>query len=184
MNPAARIVLAIVLGAAACSEAREASPVERPRATASPQRERFVPFGRAVARLAPHIDVPVVLPRPGDYGGWVADLRYVDWRRYRGRRVGTLVVRKDDEILWIHYGHATPDGCGGRATAVETDVSGQPGLVWTTRGREWSQIVWPVRPRGHTGRYGLAGTFTPGEIVRLAESMDVPDGRALPDEGC
>lgn len=189
-------MLVAVLAASCSSPATRGldarAPTPRPERSEGWRKDRYVPVRRAVARLERHVDVPVVLPRDRlagvrDLDRWVADRRYLDWRRYHGRRVGTLVVRRGDEILWIHYGHAVSDGCGGRETAVETYVLGEPALVWTVRGARpepWSEIVWPVRPRGRTGAYGLSGTFESWEIVRLAESMEARRREALRDRSC
>ncbi|MBW3595592.1 MAG: hypothetical protein KY391_08445, partial [Actinobacteria bacterium] len=91
-------------------------------------------MAEAVARLQPRIDVPIVLPRDRFAGlpnlkGWMVDPKYLDVNRVGGIRVGTLVLRKKDQILHIHYGYSTFDGCGGPDTAIETNVAGQPALL-------------------------------------------------------
>ncbi|MGI8775158.1 MAG: hypothetical protein ACR2KQ_09155 [Actinomycetota bacterium] len=71
------------------------------------------------------------------------------------------------------HGAADLDGCGGRDHAIETNVLGQPALVSRARESMWSHIIWPVPPRGSTGRYGLVGTFEAWQLVRLTESMEL-----------
>jgi hypothetical protein len=191
---------------AACSagetepRAAEPSPVEVAPATPrrSPEREpkgwrrtRYIPVREAVQRLRRHVDVPVVLPRDRiaglpSYRGWSADPKYLEWTR-RGRvTVGTLKLVSRRDYLWIEYGFAIPDGCGGRDTAIPTDVRGEPALLWPGDGH--SAVIWPVRPHGRSGRFGLVGSFAGYGILRLAESMEArlreaPAARAT-DPGC
>ena len=69
-----------------------------------------------------------------------------------------------------------PDGCGGREHVIPTDVLGDPALVWGGSGH--SSIIWPVRPHGRVGTFGLSGSFEGYEILRLAESMETQLRRA------
>ncbi|HEX2295735.1 MAG TPA: hypothetical protein VHN37_10545 [Actinomycetota bacterium] len=169
-----------------------AAPEETPAPTPEPRRgwrePHYVPVRVAVERLARRIDFPVVLPRDRlagirSYRGWLADPRHLDWRRRGGRMVGSLrlVSRRND--LWIYYGYASPDGCGGRDTAVPTKVLGEPALLWTYD--RSSLLVWPVRPHGHTGTYGLSGSFEGFKLLRLARAMELALREAPPrDSGC
>lgn len=190
--PALAVAL-LLTGCSSGGEAFRAAPrrtaaTPDPQAEPGPSKDRFVPVREAVERLARHVDVPVVLPRdpaggiPG-YRGWRADTRYLQWRRRGGLTVGTLKLTSRHDYLWIDYGYAIPDGCGGRDTAVETDVLGDPALLWTGRG--YGAIVWPVRRRGRIGRFGLNGSFGGRELLRLAESMETRLREApARDPGC
>ena len=154
------------------------------------RKDRYIAVHAAADRLRRHVDAPFTLPRDSlggirGYKGWLADPRYLDWARRSGERVGTLVLRKKKDILWVHVGYASPDGCGGRDTAIRTDVRGAPALVWLSPGHVWSRVVWPVTPRAHTGTYGLSGTFEGWQLIRLAESMDTgAGGPGHRDAGC
>ena len=191
--------IAVVVAAALLTGCSTGEPSARPRtsppATRAPEPEqvgwrkpRFVPVREAVNRLARHVDVPVVLPTDRlaglrGYRGWLADPRYLDWGRRGPHTVGTLFLVSHDEQLRISYGYAIPDGCGGRDTAIPTDVLGEPALLWTYPGQ--SSIIWPVKPHGRIGRFGLDGTFDGYQILRLAESMETKLRRApAHDPGC
>jgi hypothetical protein len=191
---AVSLALAAVLTTACSAEGarprEQAVPTAEPAQSPAPRKQRAIPVHVALARLRRHVDVPVVLPRDRlaglrNYRGWVADRKYLEWERRGGRTVGTLVLRRDHRVLWIRYGYAEPDGCGGRDTAVPTEVLGEPALLWVVRGGVWSEIVWPVRPRGHVGSYGLAGSFDAPDMLRLAESMETALRKApARDDGC
>ncbi|MDQ4025409.1 MAG: hypothetical protein M3217_07955 [Actinomycetota bacterium] len=136
-----------------------------------PWKERSIPVAEAVERLQRHVDVPVVLPRLAGVRNpreWRADPKYLDW----GAGAGGMTIRRGRQILILSYGRAGFDGCGDRTHAVETNVLGRPALVTQSPEHVWSHVLWPVTARGSTGRYGLAGTFTAWQIVRLAESME------------
>lgn len=154
------------------------------------RKPRYISVAAAVDRLRPRIEVPIVLPRDRLAGlpnlkGWMVDPKYLDVRRVGGLRVGTLVLRKKDQILHINYGYSTFDGCGGADTAIETNVAGQPALLSTSTQDIWSHLMWPVSPGGSTGRYGLIGTFEGWELIRLAESMEAArGGDPAADTGC
>jgi len=50
-----------------------------------------------------------------------------------------------------------------------------------------ADLIWPVTPNKPKGRYGLSGTFSAAELVRLAESMEPvrPARQATPHRaGC
>lgn len=152
------------------------------------RKERYIPVRKAVALLARHVDVPVVLPRDRlagirSYRRWLADPKYLDWERRGGETVGTLHLTSRRDYLLISYGYAIPDGCGGRETAIPTKVLGEPALLRTSSGH--SSIIWPVRHRGRIGRFGLNGSFEAFQILRLARSMETAI-RAAPrhDPGC
>ncbi len=151
---------------------------------------RYISIQEAVERLEPHVDVPVVLPRSAAAGlpnlkGWVADPKYLDWNEIDGVRAGGMTIRKDREILILSYGLASFDGCGDRSTSKETFVLGQPALISDSRGHVWSHVLWPVTPKGSTGRYGIAGTFDADDMILLAESMERRRLEALDHErGC
>jgi len=92
---------------------------------------------------------------------------------------------RNKQILILDYGYSSFDGCGGRDTAVETNVAGQPALLSTMARDEWSTLIWPVTTTGNTGTYGLHGTFEDWEMIRLAESMDAARaGGPAEDQGC
>lgn len=151
------------------------SPEEEP----GPWRKaRFISVDEAVRRLQAHVDVPVILPRNKLAGlpnlkGWLADPKYLDWRRVDGLRIGGMTLRKGRQILLLSYGLAGFDGCGDRSHAVETNVLGQPALLSQSPNLVWSQVMWPVTDTGSTGRYGIAGTFEGWQMVRFAESMEL-----------
>lgn len=141
------------------------------------KKPRFISVTTAVKRLEPHVDVPVVLPRDRMAGlpnlkGWLADPKYLDWNEVDGVRAGGMTIRKGREILILSYGLAGFDGCGDRTMAIETNVVGQPALV-NPSGDRWSTVIWPVTPKGSTGRYGISGTFEAVAMLRLAESMEL-----------
>lgn len=141
----------------------------------------------AVERLARHVDVPVVLPRHRhflrSYRRWLADPMHSSWERRGDETVGTLHLTSRRDHLWISYGYAIPDGCGGRDTAIPTDVLGDPALLWTSGGQ--SSVIWPVRPHGRIGRFELSGSFEGYEIHQLAESMETQLREAPQhDPGC
>ena len=128
--------------------------------------------------LQAHVDVPVVLPRDKFAGlpnlkGWLADPKYLDWRRVDGLRIGGLTLRKGRKILLLAYGMAGFDGCGDRDHAVETNVLGEPALLSQSPKHLWSQIMWPVTETGSTGRYGITGTFEGWQMIKFAESMEL-----------
>lgn len=187
------LALAAVLGAGCAADVarprEQAAPTPEPSRAPTAAKNRYIPVHVAVARLARHVDVPVVLPRDRlagirNYRGWVADPKYLEWERRGERTVGTLVLRRNDRVLWIDYGYSLPDGCGGRDTAIPTEVLGEPALLWIARGGAWSEVVWPVRPRGRVGSYGLAGSFDGSQILRLAESMQAKLSAPAHDPGC
>ncbi len=138
---------------------------------------RYISVREAVKRLEPHVDVPVVLPRSAAAGlpnldGWLADPKYLEWNEVEGVKAAGVTIRKGRKILLLSYGLASFDGCGDRSTSEETSVLGQPALIGDSRSHVWSHILWPVTPRGSTGRYGIAGTFEPEDMILLAESME------------
>ena len=141
----------------------------------------------AVARLQAHIDVPVLLPRGTvalrNYQGWLADPKYINWWRHEGEVVGSLELRKNNQILNFNFGYAGFDGCGGD-TAIETNVNGQRALIQISARYEWSQLVWPVTENGSSGRYGVSGTFEGWELVDIAEKMDAELAALDEDVGC
>lgn len=141
------------------------------------RKPRFISVAEAVKRLQPHVDVPVVLPRDRRAGlpnlkGWMADPKYLDWNEVDGVRAGGMKIRKGKEMLILSYGLAGFDGCGDRSMAIETKVVDQPALVISSS-RRWSTVIWPVTPKGSTGRYGISGTFDAVAMLRLAESMEL-----------
>jgi hypothetical protein len=152
--------------------------------------KRSITVEEAVARLEPHVDVPIVLPHDRVAGlwhldGWLADPKYLEWGSLRGVRGGTIKLQKEERILFLHYGLAGFDGCGGRDTAIETDVLGAPALLDESEDHEWSTIIWPVTKTGSVGRYGIDGTFAGWKMVRLAESMEAARLDAVEHErGC
>lgn len=188
------VFVALVVGACSSVEERpktHASVAPSPETAADPgdwRRPRYIPVREAVARLARHVDVPVVLPRDHlsvrNYRGWLADPNDIEWRRHRGVTVGSLHVMKGKDHLWISYGYAIPDGCGGRDTAIPTEVRGDPALLWAYD-RDHSSIIWPVRRHGRIGRFELSGSFAGFQILRLAESMETKiRAAASRDPGC
>ena len=145
-----------------------------------------MPVQQALKALRAHVDLPVALPKDDlslrNYRGWLADLNLY---RYDGEPVGSIQLRKRNQILSIDVGQASSDGCGGRDTAIPTTVGGEPALVWVSPNAVWSRIVWPVEPRGHIGVYGLAGTFEGWQMVRLARSMHKAiTAEPIHDDGC
>jgi hypothetical protein len=160
--------------------AGEAKPSPEPTPTPKKRSDRYIKIADAVARLQPHLDVPVVLPHDKfaglpDLRGWRADPKYLDWTvSEEGVTAGQLELRKGRKILIVSYGLSGFDGCGGREMALRTDVLGQPALATDpgSSGRPWSSVIWPVTPTGSTGRFGLTGTFEAWKMVRLAESME------------
>ena len=185
-------------GAGPRSEARDepATPAVATREPATPEpspepegwrKPRYIPVREAVERLARHVDVPVVLPRDPlsirSYRRWLADPKYLTWERRGDETVGRLKLVFRRDYLLIDYGYAIPDGCGGRDTAIPTEVLGEPALVWTGHGS--SSIIWPVKPHGRIGRFGLSGPFEGFQIVRLARSMETAiRGAPRHDPGC
>ena len=170
--------------AAATQEPATPEPSPEPEGWRKP---RYIPVREAVERLARHVDVPVVLPRDKlslrSYRGWLADPKYTEWTRRGAEVVGTLKLASRKEYLLISYGYAIPDGCGGRDTAIPTNVLGEPALVWTSSGQ--SSIIWPVKPYGRIGRFELNGSFEAYEILRLARSMETAIREAPGhDPGC
>ncbi len=138
-----------------------------------------MPVSEAIAKLQPHVDVPVIVPPLP--GRWTAERGHVGWWiTDEGVRAGALALRGPDQSLNIYYGQARFDGCGDRSTAVRTDVLGQPALVKESayaRGHEWlivwSTLIWPVTPTGSTGRYGLRGSFEGWQLIEMAEAMEL-----------
>ncbi len=138
---------------------------------------RYISIRDAIKRLVPHVDVPVVLPRSAAAGlpnlkSWLADPKFLDWNEIEGVRAAGLTIRKGRKILILSYGLASFDGCGDRSTSEETFVLDQPALISDSPNHVWSHILWPVTPRGSTGRYGIAGTFEAEDMILLAESME------------
>ena len=181
------MVIVLALGLAGCTAgagppAARQTPKAASEATPEPSQEpkdwrkpRYVSVRAAVERLAAHVDVPVVLPRDRlagirSYRGWLADPMHIMWDVHGREGSGVLHLISRRNNLWIEYGYAIPDGCGGRDTAIPTDVLGEPALLWAYPGH--SSIIWPVRPHGRTGRYGLSGSFDGYQILRLAEAME------------
>lgn len=197
----ASVVLVAAFAGAACDGAGSprAASRQRPASTPTPEERkpslarverRLIPIAEAVERLQPHVDVPVALPRDAGAGlpnlrGWRADPKYLEWSESNGIRAGSMTLRQGRRILILSYGRAGFDGCGDRTNAIETNVLGQPALVTQSREHVWSHVLWPVTPRGSTGRYGLTGTFLAWQIVRLAESMEPARVRAVNHQrGC
>lgn len=112
------------------------------------------------------VDVPVVLPRDDFAGlpnlkGWLADPKYLKWTRAGGIRIGLLELIKGRRSLHFSYGLAGFDGCGGRDLAIETNVLGQPALLYqgplggygvgSIQAKHlWSHVIWPVTDTGST----------------------------------
>lgn len=186
-------IAALVFLTVGCSEpgsvsaAPQVSPSQRvmtpsPQATKTDDKKswrkpRFISVAEAVKRLQRHVDVPVGLPRDRRAGlpnlkGWLADPKYLDWKKVDGVRAGGMKIRRGKEMLILSYGLAGFDGCGDRSMAIETNVVDQPALV-NPSGRRWSTVIWPVTPTGSTGRYGISGTFDAVAMLRLAESMEL-----------
>jgi hypothetical protein len=153
-------------------------PTPEPEEQTSWRKARYLSVEEAAATLQAHVDVPVVLPRSGsgwfpDLNRWLADPKYLKWRRVDGLRIGGMTIRRNRKILILSYGMAGFDGCGDRTNAIETNVLGEPALLTQIPEAVWSHVMWPVTPTGSTGRYGITGTFEGWQIIELAESMEV-----------
>lgn len=154
------------------------SPTPTPEEPTPWRKARYISVAEAVETLQAHVDVPVVLPRNKfaglpDLKGWLADPKYLDWRRVDGLRIGGMKILKGRKMLLLSYGLAGFDGCGDRSHAVETNVLGEPALLSQSPKHLWSQVMWPVTDTGSTGRYGITGTFEGWQMVKFAESMEL-----------
>lgn len=90
-----------------------------------------------------------------------------------------------DSELWIQYGIAKFDGCGGDS-AQTTTVVGQPGLL-LHESKGWSTLIWPATHSHPEGSYGLSGPFRPARLMVWAEQMEAARRKAIerhPPIGC
>lgn len=114
-----------------------------------------------------------------NFEGWLADPKCVYWETEDGVRSGTITLRKERQILILSYGLAVFDGCGGRDSAIETNVLGRSALVSQAHEHVLSHVLWPVTETGSTGRFGITGTFEGWAMIRLAESMELARVEAM-----
>jgi hypothetical protein len=134
---------------------------------------RSVPgLRRAMARLRDRMDVPILVPSKVPHGTRLDSRHPLRFYRRGAERTASLhFVFGRKKHLYVDYGHATFDGCGGdRAKPVK--VGGKPGLLSVSPIATWSALIWPALPRDPQGRYGLAGSFSGAKILALAESME------------
>lgn len=207
------LCLVVVLGASACNklgpelaasspsptptieieEGSEAWPTPTPTKMSRAERwaKRFwhtwIPLDEAVARLQPHVDVPVVMPDLNRR--WRAQPRYLDWHCQDGFCSGRAYLRTRTQILIVEWGRSGFDGCGGDR-AIPTRVGNQPALLNISLVKPpsnyWSTVIWPATPGDRSGRYGLTGDFEPFQLINLAESMEAARLEALRERsgGC
>jgi hypothetical protein len=127
---------------------------------------------RVVAALGDRVNVPITLPPRVPRGTRLDSRHPVRFYGSAGRQTGILhLVVGRKKHLYVQYGQATFDGCGGDRAEVVT-VAGDPGLLDVSPIATWSQLIWPAVPGNPQGRYGLAGSFSGVELLALAESME------------
>jgi hypothetical protein len=164
------VVVLVVCGESATQTSGRSQPTQMEETTWSDANS--VPGLRhAVARLRERIDVPILVPSKVPHGTTLDSRHPLRFYRRGAERTAVLhFVFGRQKHLYVDYGHATFDGCGGdRAKPVK--VGGKPGLLSVSPIATWSALIWPALPRNPQGRYGLAGSFSGAEILALAESM-------------
>ena len=149
---------------------REKKKARRERLATPDPRYKSIPH--AVRVIQKRLDFPVLVPSGLD--GWRVGPRpaisFYDGSAQLDLRKG----RK--QILIVQFGRVGFDGCGADAARPVT-IRGKPGLVNGSFGPPvgvgpWSEVIWPATPEHPEGRYGLSGTFTTKEIVKLARTME------------
>jgi hypothetical protein len=126
-----------------------------------------------------HVDVPVFLPRGVPKGLRLSPDHPLYLTNAGGWELSLVFGHR--QHLFIQYGAATFDGCGGDS-ARPTHVGSRPALIYTTRGS--TELVWPATPSQPTGVYGLAGSLGPARMLAMARSMQAMVESSSVDAGC
>ncbi|MEA2580091.1 MAG: hypothetical protein QOE83_983 [Actinomycetota bacterium] len=144
----------------------------------------FSSIAQALAYVAKRVDVKVVLPDGLPLSvalsrdtpvypllsttpqGWVLHLTYG--------------VKKH---VYIQYGLGIFDGCGSES-ASDVRVGTMPGALTESHPAGWSELIWPATTTHPVGRYGLAGSFSARQVLRMARSMPVVPETHQVDQGC
>ena len=124
----------------------------------------------ALAIMRRNLDIPVALP-PLPKGSRLPPRKGLTAHfsgAKKSYRLHLLVGRR--RHLYIDYGVAVFDGCGGDQ-ARPVNVGIERGLLLGSHRTPWSQLIWPANKRTLRGTYGLAGSFTGKELLKLARSM-------------
>ena len=151
-------------------------PLESPAKTTSWTHPNSVPrIQRAVSRLEERVEVPVVLPRLLPEGISLSPSEPVRFSEGGGGILHLVFDRK--RHLFIQYGEARFDGCGGDAAKL-VRVRGQPGLLYVSPIGKWSELIWPAKPGSPHGRYGLSGSLSAAHVMTVARSMRPSPERA------
>ncbi len=143
---------------------RGASPAERKQGQGkNPPRPSVDQALRQVRRV---VDVRVVFPSVLRRSVNVHKV-YMD----PGRGSAQLSLRSDGgDIIILTYGVAEFDGCGGDR-AEEVTIGRADGLLLTSVGAKWIQVIWPATKDWMRGTYGVAGSLSQREALALARLM-------------
>jgi hypothetical protein len=145
---------------------------------------RFPSVDAALRFLDRNLDVPIRLPSRLPEGGYQLDDNVVFLFTGDGQRGAQFnLIFDDGKRLTLQYGVSRLDGCAPEHSAP-VFIAGQPGRLRSIEDGSWSELIWPATLAHPTGVYGLAGPFSPEEMLALARSMPRLRSRPRLDVGC
>ena len=128
---------------------------------------------KAIASIARHVDVPVMLPSNLPDGVTLSDDPTIN-----NTSSQLPLDLGAPRFLLIEYGVAGLTTCRGFRRVT---VGAVPGLMSTSKVRPngsgkdlaYRTVVWPATPELPQGRYGISGTFSTARLLAFARAMKV-----------